>query len=57
MSVIKVTKADLMHVSFVIQLTRWIFDTYPELFGKLEEDELLIVEQLLKEKLYENTDI
>ena len=57
MSVVNVTKADLMHVSFIVKLMRWTLEAYPELFGKVEEDELLIVEQLLKEKLYENMDI
>jgi len=51
MSVIKVTKADLWHVAFVIEWAKWVLDEYPELLNKEEEDAVKVVDQLLQETM------
>ena len=56
MSVVKLTRADLGHVMQLVSWAQWVLYEYPELFTKDEEEELMIVEQLTKEKLHENTD-
>jgi hypothetical protein len=57
MSVIKVTKADLVHVARLMSFVEWVYDDQPELLTSADVDELLIVRQWLKEKLNEDTDV
>ena len=51
MSAITLTKADLRHVETLCEWAKWVLSEYPELFTIDEEDTLLIVAQLVKEKL------
>lgn len=55
MSEIRLTKPDLVHVRRLVELVKWILDEYPELLTTDEEDTLKIVDQLITEKLNENT--
>lgn len=54
MSVVSLTKSDLVHVKRMLAIVGWLLDEYPELVTTDEEDEYRIVKQLLEEKLNED---
>ena len=57
MSVIKLTRADLSHVMKLSLWAKWVQFEYPELLNEEEADTLLIVDQMIMEKLHEDMDV
>lgn len=55
MSETRINKADLLWLQQFVDNYQYVYEAYPELFSKYEEDDLKVVRQLLKEKLDEVT--
>ncbi len=51
------TRADLAHVMTLVLFVKWIQFEYPELLDEDAEDNLKVVDQMIMEKLNENTNI
>ncbi len=49
----RLNKADLIWLKKFVDNYKYVFDAYPELFKPEDEDDLLIVGQLLEEKINE----
>ncbi len=49
----ELTKADLLWLLKFVDNYKYVFEAYPELFKPEDEDDLLIVKQILEEKINE----